>query len=70
MNWQLYHPETQDDEAIIGDVIAVFKALYQQHFAHKPFVNHTLPIEIRAFRTRDGVCNPVPSVLFCESKNV
>jgi hypothetical protein len=50
MCWQLYHPEMQDDEAIISDVIAVFKVLYQQHFAHEPFVNHALPIEIRAFR--------------------
>ncbi|MCK5719358.1 MAG: [NiFe]-hydrogenase assembly chaperone HybE [Thiomargarita sp.] len=54
-DWQLLNC-VDDDDAIVKQVLAVFSQLYQDYFLDELIVNHSLPIEIRAFRHSDIWC--------------
>ncbi len=52
--WQLGAWAGEGDQALIATVIASFGAVYRTHFSDEWLVNHTLPLEVRAFRRSDG----------------
>lgn len=44
-------PETlKEDEALVNQVTAIFRNIYEADFADELMINHNLPVEIRAIR--------------------
>ena len=54
--WQAGAFPADDDQAVAAAVTRCFEEVYRRDFSGEWLVNHTLPIEIRAFRRSDGWC--------------
>lgn len=53
-SWQLGAFSRSDDRDVLAAVSKSFGEIYRRHFSNELHVNHSLPIEIRAFRRSDG----------------
>jgi hypothetical protein len=52
--WQPCPVSADDADAFSGALKGVYTDLYTEYFADEPFVNHSLPIQVRSFRNTEG----------------